>query len=154
MVNLIRKISIICTLATAFFLKHSQTFLLTTCKFCHSFVNVFGSVCSTLIFHFYSCGESLRQATIKCIAYKLNMSPSIVSRALHDHPDINPTTKAKAQRCAKELHYQSNTIAQNSKRQKFATIGVIVPQVKHFFFAEVMSGISDIAYHAGIAGFL
>ena len=42
--------------------------------------------------------------TIKEIARQLNISPSTVSRALHDHKSIGLRTKTQVQQLAKELN--------------------------------------------------
>jgi len=89
--------------------------------------------------------------TIKDIASHLNISVSTVSRALRNHPDISAETKRKVMDIAKKLDYHPNAIAQSLKRNRSNLIGVIVPQVKHDFFATVMSGIADFAYNAGYA---
>ncbi|MBN1780609.1 LacI family DNA-binding transcriptional regulator [bacterium] len=87
--------------------------------------------------------------TIKDIASRLNISVSTVSRALRNHPDISTETKRRVIAMADELDYHPNAIAQSLKRNRTNLIGVIVPQVKHDFFATVMSGIADVAYNAG-----
>lgn len=91
----------------------------------------------------------MTQSTIKDIARELSISPSTVSRALSDHPDISVKTKQKVREWAEKLNYQPNTMAQNLKKKSSNIIGVIVPQVKHYFFAAIMGGITDIAYDAG-----
>ena len=53
------------------------------------------------------------QVTIKDIAKILHISPSTVSRALKDHPDINPQTKKSVQDLAKKLNYKPNQVALN-----------------------------------------
>jgi DNA-binding LacI/PurR family transcriptional regulator len=87
--------------------------------------------------------------TIKDIASRLGISVSTVSRALRNHPDISDETKRRVIAMADELDYHPNAIAQSLKRNRTNLIGVIVPQVKHDFFATVMSGIADVAYNAG-----
>ncbi len=87
--------------------------------------------------------------TLKDLARKLGISPSTVSRALHDHPDISDKTKRKVMDAAEEFGYQPNPIAQSLKRQRSNTIGVIVPEIRHNFFATVISGIEEVAYEAG-----
>jgi LacI family transcriptional regulator len=47
------------------------------------------------------------------------------------------------------LNYQPNTVALNLRQKKTNTIGVIIPEIVHFFFSTVISGIEDIAYQAG-----
>jgi LacI family transcriptional regulator len=91
----------------------------------------------------------MKHATIKDIALKLDLSTSTVSRALSDHPDISRETKDKVQVVAREMDYHPNTIAKSLQQKQSMIIGVVVPQVKHYFFASIMAGISDVAYQAG-----
>lgn len=89
------------------------------------------------------------QVTIKDIARELGISPSTVSRALKDHPDISPDTKKAVTELAKKLNYQPNIIALSLRQSKTNTIGVIIPEIIHFFFSTVISGIEDVAYDNG-----
>jgi LacI family transcriptional regulator len=89
------------------------------------------------------------QVTIKDIARELGISPSTVSRALKDHPDISVDTKKAVNALADKLNYQPNIVALNLRQKKTNTIGVIIPEVVHFFFSTVISGIEDVAYSAG-----
>jgi len=89
------------------------------------------------------------QITIKDIARELNISPSTVSRALKDHPDISTQTKKAVNSLAKALNYQPNAVALSLRKSKTNTIGVIIPEIVHFFFSTVISGIEDIAYNSG-----
>ncbi len=87
--------------------------------------------------------------TIKDIARELNISPSTVSRALKDHPDISVDTKRAVNDLAKKLNYQPNAVALSLKQRRSNTIGVIIPEIVHYFFSSVISGIEDVAYDAG-----
>ena len=89
------------------------------------------------------------QVTIKDIARELEISPSTVSRALKDHPDISPKTKKAVNDLAEKLHYQPNSIALSLRKSKTDTIGIIIPEFVHFFFSTVISGIEDVAYQQG-----
>ncbi|HUI11481.1 MAG TPA: LacI family DNA-binding transcriptional regulator [Bacteroidota bacterium] len=91
----------------------------------------------------------MRHSTIVDIARKIGVAPSTVSRALSDHPDVNKATKEKIKKLAKELHYSPNTIARSLKSNRTTTIGVIVPEIQHDFFASAISGIEEIAYQSG-----
>ncbi|HBH25018.1 MAG TPA: LacI family transcriptional regulator [Cytophagales bacterium] len=92
---------------------------------------------------------SIEQVTIKDIARKLNIAPSTVSRALKDHPDISDATKKAVMEVAKEMDYQPNTVALSLRKSKTFTLGVIVPEIVHFFFSSIISGIEDVAYAEG-----
>ncbi len=87
--------------------------------------------------------------TLADIAESLQISPSTVSRALSNHPDISAETKEKVANLAKELNYFPNSIAQSLQKKSTKTIGVIVPEIKHHFFSSVISGIEDVAYTEG-----
>lgn len=87
-----------------------------------------------------------RQVTIKDIAGKLGISTSTVSRALKDHPDISLKTREAVQELAKLLGYKPNLIALNLKHSRTNTIGVIVPEVQHYFFSTILNGIEEVAY--------
>ncbi len=89
------------------------------------------------------------KTTITDIAKKLNISTSTVSRALSDHPEVSQKTKATVKKTARKMHYHPNTIAQSLQRGHSNIIGVLVPQVRHVFFAEIMAGISDVMEKAG-----
>ena len=89
------------------------------------------------------------QVTIKDIARELGISPSTVSRALKDHPDISSETKKAVNALAEKLNYQPNIVALSLRQKKTNTIGVIIPELVHFFFSTVISGIEDVAYQAG-----
>jgi LacI family transcriptional regulator len=89
------------------------------------------------------------QVTIKDIARELGISPSTVSRALKDHPDISPETKKAVSELAEKLNYQPNVVALSLRQSKTNTIGVVIPELVHFFFSTVISGIEDVAQKAG-----
>jgi DNA-binding LacI/PurR family transcriptional regulator len=84
--------------------------------------------------------------TTKDIAKQLNLSPSTVSRALRDHPDISLSTKNHVISLTRKLDYHPDTIAQSLQTKKTKTIGVIVPEIKQPFFASVIKGIKKVAY--------
>lgn len=91
----------------------------------------------------------MKQKTIIDIAKKLEISPSTVSRALNDHPNINSKTKIKVKKVAKQMGYMPNPIARGLRQNRMTTIGVIVPEIKHDFFSSAISGIEEVAYRAG-----
>jgi LacI family transcriptional regulator len=91
----------------------------------------------------------MKSITIKDIAKELGISVSTVSRALQNHPDISESTKALVRDCAKRLNYKPNIMASNLRTSKNTTIGVILPEVNHHFFASVLDGIEQMANDAG-----
>jgi LacI family transcriptional regulator len=92
---------------------------------------------------------SKTQVTIIDIAEALNISPSTVSRALKSHPDISKATIERVQLCAAEMKYKPNDLALNLRTRKTNTIGVIIPEMVHFFFTSILSGVEEIAFQEG-----
>lgn len=91
----------------------------------------------------------MKSITIKDIAKELGISVSTVSRALQNHPDISESTKALVRDCAKRLNYKPNIMASNLRTCKNTTIGIVLPEVNHHFFASVLDGIEQTANEAG-----
>lgn len=89
------------------------------------------------------------QITIKDIARELGVSPSTVSRALQDHPDISKATIQEVKEFAKKYNYKPNSVALSLKTKKTNIIGVVVPEMVHHFFSTVLSGIEDVANERG-----
>jgi LacI family transcriptional regulator len=86
---------------------------------------------------------------LKDIAEELGISIPSVSRALNNKPDIGKATKRKVFELAKKLNYQPNQFAINFKNQQSFIIGVIIPQIVHHFFSNVISGIINEAEKRG-----
>jgi len=80
---------------------------------------------------------------LRDIAEDLGLAVITVSKAIRDHPDISKRTKARVQERVRELKYQSNWAARSLATGKSFSIGVIVPDLVHPFFAEVVKGISE-----------
>jgi len=89
------------------------------------------------------------QITIKDIAKALNVSPSTVSRALKNNPDISEETRNTINKYAREHNYKPNELAMNLRTSRSNTIGVIIPQFVHHFFSCVLDGIEEVASKAG-----
>jgi DNA-binding LacI/PurR family transcriptional regulator len=87
--------------------------------------------------------------SINDIARALGISPSTVSRALKDHPDISTETKRIVKQYAEKVNYRPNALALSLKKQRSNTLGLIVPEIVHHFFSSVISGIEELAYAKG-----
>lgn len=87
--------------------------------------------------------------TLKYIAAELNISSATVSKALKDYPDVNPITKKKVLDLAAQLDYKPNSIAQSLRNQESKIIGLIIPQIVHHFFSNIIKGVIDAAEDNG-----
>ena len=88
--------------------------------------------------------------TLKEIAQKLNLSISTISRALNNHPDISESTRERVKKLADELNYVPNIFAKGFRAHKTNIIGVIVPNITHYFTSTILKGILD---EASIRGY-
>lgn len=88
--------------------------------------------------------------TLKKLAKELNISISTVSRALNDHPDISTKTKEKVKYLAQKHHYVPNIFAKGFRKRKSNILGVIVPNITHYFTSTILRGI---LYEASLKGY-
>lgn len=72
--------------------------------------------------------------TIRDIAKLCGVGVSTVSRAMNDHPDINPETKAKIMQVIEEHNYIPNNSARNLKRSESNTIALLMKGIDNPFF--------------------
>lgn len=86
-----------------------------------------------------------QKMTLKQIAKELDVSVSTVSKALKDSKEISQDTRDKVQAFAKLYNYKPNNIAISLKNRQSRNIGVIIPDIVHHFFTQVISGIENIA---------
>ena len=96
--------------------------------------------------------KELTPITMKDIAKALNVSVATVSRALKDSQRISQAQRDKIKEYAREHNYSPNFIAEslrNSKRKPLKTIGVIIPNLPHYYFSTVLSGIEEEASACG-----
>jgi LacI family transcriptional regulator len=90
-----------------------------------------------------------RKVTLKQIAKELDVSISTVSKSLKNSTEISEDTRQKVQAFAKLYNYKPNLIALSLKNKKTKTIGIIIPEIIHHFFATVISGIEHVANEKG-----
>ncbi|MFM9988455.1 LacI family DNA-binding transcriptional regulator [Flavobacterium sp.] len=90
-----------------------------------------------------------KKVTLKQIAKELDVSISTVSKSLRDSAEISEDTRQKVQAFAKLYNYKPNLIALSLKNRKTKTIGIIIPEIVHHFFATVISGIEHLANEKG-----
>jgi LacI family transcriptional regulator len=83
----------------------------------------------------------MKETTLKEIAEVLGISVTTVSKALQHKPDVSKKTIEKVLALAEELNYTPNSFAVNLRTKESKTIGLIIPEVVHHFFSNVIKGI-------------
>jgi LacI family transcriptional regulator len=81
------------------------------------------------------------ETTLKEIAATLGISITTVSKALKNYPDVSDKTKKAVIALAEALNYTPNSFAVNLRTKESKTIGLIIPEVVHHFFSNVINGI-------------
>ncbi|MBB4800457.1 LacI family transcriptional regulator [Flavobacterium nitrogenifigens] len=90
-----------------------------------------------------------RKITLKQIAKELDVSISTVSKSLRNSLEIGEETREKVQAFAKFYNYKPNNIALSLKNRKTKSIGIIIPEIVHYFFSTVINGIEQVANEYG-----
>ncbi|MCK4894616.1 MAG: LacI family DNA-binding transcriptional regulator [Calditrichia bacterium] len=90
-----------------------------------------------------------KRVTAKDVAKALGISTMTVSRALNNKPNVSEETRRKVRQTSRTIGYFPNHIAKSLVLRKTDTIGVVVPEITHSFFPEVVSGIEEICYKKG-----
>ena len=87
--------------------------------------------------------------TMKRIADELGVSVTTVSKVLNDQPDIGPATRARVLAKIEELGYRPNAVARSLTLRRTHTLGVVIPDLMHSFFVEIVSGIESVTSARG-----
>lgn len=86
---------------------------------------------------------------LKDIADDLGLSIVTVSKVVRDHPDIAAETRRRVLKRMRELNYQPNLAARSLVTGRTSTLGLVVPDLLHPFFAEIAKAISSEARKQG-----
>ena len=78
---------------------------------------------------------------LKDIAADLGVSAVTVSKVLRNKPDVGEDTRRRVLERVKELNYTPNLLARGLASGKSQTVGLIVPDLVHTFFAEFAKGL-------------
>ena len=102
-----------------------------------------------LFLHTFALKQMKKRITIKDIAKELNVHHSTVSRALRNNPNINQKTKDLVTKFACENGYLTNMNAIQLRENVNNTIALIVPNINHNFFSNIVSHLTNLAYQKG-----
>jgi DNA-binding LacI/PurR family transcriptional regulator len=88
-------------------------------------------------------------ASIEDVARLAGVSIATVSRALRGLPDVATATRDRVLAAAAELDYVPSPFAARLASGRTATVGVVVPFVNRWFFAEVIDTVETALRNAG-----
>ena len=84
------------------------------------------------------------------VAARAGVSTATVSRALRGLPNVSERTRARVERAAAELGYVVSPHASRLASGRTGTVGVVVPYVTRWFFAQVVTGAEAVLREAGL----
>jgi len=87
----------------------------------------------------------MHSTTMKRIAGELGVSITTVSKVLNHHADISEATRLRVLAKVEELGYQRNAVARSLSLRRTHTLGVVIPDLMHSFFVEIIAGIEPVA---------
>src|SRR4051794_9278000 len=86
---------------------------------------------------------------MKRIAGELGVSITTVSKVLNQREDIGHATRARVLAKVAELGYQRNAVARSLTLRRTHTLGIVIPDLMHSFFVEIIAGIEPVANRRG-----
>ena len=89
--------------------------------------------------------KNKRNVTQKDVADAMGVSTMTISRALNDRSNVDKKTRELVLKTAREMGYTPNHVAKSLVSSRTYTIGVVIPEISHSFFPEVVRGIDDVA---------
>lgn len=84
-------------------------------------------------------------ANIYDVAKEAGVSISTVSRVIQGASNVLPETRTRVEDAIQHLNYHPNRLAQQFRAQQTKMILVIVPEIGNPFFADILTGIEDVA---------
>lgn len=91
---------------------------------------------------------AVMSVTLADIARELGLSKMTVSRAINNDPLVKAKTRERVLEVSRRLNYQPNHFARALVTNRSFLLGVIVPDLMHSYFAEILHGISSYASSA------
>jgi LacI family transcriptional regulator len=91
----------------------------------------------------------MKEVTLKEIALALGISIPTVSKALKNYSDVSPKTKTAVLKLAEQLNYSPNSFAVNLRTKESKIIGLIIPEIVHHFFSNIVNAIIEKAEKKG-----
>jgi LacI family transcriptional regulator len=93
-------------------------------------------------------------ATIHDVAQDAGVSPTTVSRYLNHRIELPPATSARIDAAIAKLDYRPNLLAKRLSTGKTEAVGLVTPEIREPFFAELASAFEDEADRHGYTVFI
>ena len=87
--------------------------------------------------------------TLKRISEALGVSITTVSKVLNNYGDVSDSTRQRVLDYVKKTGFTPNSIAASLRTKESKIVGLILPNVNHYFFNSILQGVLNSAEKAG-----
>ncbi|MHA7280798.1 LacI family DNA-binding transcriptional regulator [Arthrobacter sp. MDT2-2] len=91
----------------------------------------------------------MRSVTIKDVAEKAGVSIATASRVLSGHPSTSPSARTAVEHAVAELGFRPNAQARSLRKTTTQTIGLLLPDIRNPFFADLAHAVEQRARDFG-----
>jgi DNA-binding LacI/PurR family transcriptional regulator len=86
--------------------------------------------------------------TLKQLAAELNVSSMTVSRALRGQKGVGEETRTRIREFARQVQYSPNLAARSLVSRRSHALGIIIPNLRHSFWLDMVLGVERVARSA------
>ena len=86
---------------------------------------------------------------MKRIAADLGVSVTTISKVLNHHADIGHDTRARVLKRVEQLGYRPNAVARSLSLKRTHIVGIVIPDLMHSFFVEIVAGLESVVSQRG-----
>ncbi|MSD84687.1 LacI family DNA-binding transcriptional regulator (plasmid) [Lactobacillus curvatus] len=91
----------------------------------------------------------MQKYSLKDIAKLSEVSTATVSRVINDNGRFSEETRQKVLKVIEETGYKMNYNAKSLRMNRSFTIGILVPDISNYFFADVVQKVEEILFDKG-----
>lgn len=86
-----------------------------------------------------------QRVTLRDIAAVVGVTPSTVSKALNNSPEVSDATRAKTLDAVQRLGYRPNSVARGLRSRRTNTIGLVTDDIEGLFTTAMLRGVEEVA---------
>ncbi len=100
------------------------------------------------------CRSKQRHPTLLDIAKIAKVAPMTVSRVINESGYVSAEVRQRVRRAIDKLEYHPNALARSLKSQRTHVVGILLPDIKNPFSAELAGSIQQVLLERGYSAFL
>ena len=84
-------------------------------------------------------------ATMREVEAHAGVALATVSRVIHNHASVRPTTRTKVHEAIAALHYVPDQVAGSLRSRQTGTLGLLLPTIANAFWMTIARGLTAFA---------